>query len=124
MFSTEARAALAGRVTIVGNPGLDTLVLLAEELPDLRADGHFVRNVDTVGHAASFTAWDMARLGHAVTILGAVGDDAIGRMVADVLAADGSTPRCCSPIRAGRPGRSTSSHPTAGGRSSTTAVRT
>jgi sugar/nucleoside kinase (ribokinase family) len=89
MSSADGRAAAGGRVTIIGNPGLDTLVLLAEELPDLRADGHFVRNVDTVGHAAAFTAWDLARLGHAVTILGAVGDDRIGRMVTDVLADEG-----------------------------------
>jgi len=76
-------------VTVVGNPGLDTLVLVCEDEPDLRADGHYVRNVDTVGHTAAFTARGLARLGHTVRILGSVGDDPIGRMVADVLADDG-----------------------------------
>jgi sugar/nucleoside kinase (ribokinase family) len=90
MSSTERPAAPGrGRVTVVGNPGLDTLVLLQEELPDLRADGHFVRNVDTVGHASAFTARDMARLGHETRILGAVGEGPIGRLVAEVLNEDG-----------------------------------
>lgn len=77
------------RVTVVGNPGLDTLVQVAEEHIDLRADGHFVHNVDTVGHAPAFVARDLARLGHRVRILGAVGEDPIGRMVTDVLAGEG-----------------------------------
>jgi sugar/nucleoside kinase (ribokinase family) len=62
-----------GRITVVGNPGLDTLVVLAEDDPDLAADGHFVRNVDTVGHAAAFTARAAARLGHDTRILGSTG---------------------------------------------------
>lgn len=78
-----------GRITVVGNPGLDTLVVLAEDDPDLEADGHFVRNVDTVGHAAAFTARACARLGHDTRILGSTGADVIGRLVRDVLAADG-----------------------------------
>ena len=77
------------RVTVVGNPGLDTLVLVGEDDPDLRADGHFVRNVDTVGHAAAFVARGLARLGHQVRILGAVGADPIGHLVTEVLADDG-----------------------------------
>jgi sugar/nucleoside kinase (ribokinase family) len=87
MSWTERFAPLS--VTVVGNPGLDTLVLVGEDEPDLRADGHFVRNVDTVGHAAAFTARALARLGHRVRVLGSVGGDAMGRMVTDVLAADG-----------------------------------
>ena len=78
-----------GRITVVGNPGLDTLVVLAEADPDLEADGHFVRNVDTVGHAAAFSARACARLGHHTRILGSTGADVIGGMVRDVLAADG-----------------------------------
>ncbi len=78
-----------GRITIVGNPGLDTLVLLGEDHPDLDADGHYVRNLDTVGHAAAFTARACARLGHQTRILGSAGDDLAGSMVRDVLAADG-----------------------------------
>lgn len=77
------------RVSVVGNPGLDTLVLLAADELDLAADGHYVRNVDTVGHAAAFSARGLARLGHDVRILGAVGADAFGGFVTDVLAADG-----------------------------------
>ncbi len=66
MSSTDSRAPGPphGHITVVGNPGLDTLVVLAEDHPDLEADGHFVRNVDTVGHAAAFTARACARLGH------------------------------------------------------------
>ena len=79
----------AGRITVVGNPGLDTLVVLAEADPDLEADGHFVRNVDTVGHAAAFTARACARLGHDTRILGSTGADVIGGLVRGVLAADG-----------------------------------
>jgi acarbose 7IV-phosphotransferase len=78
-----------GRITVVGNPGLDTLVVLAEADPDLEADGHFVRNVDTVGHAAAFTARACARLGHDTRILGSTGADVIGGLVRGVLAADG-----------------------------------
>ena len=80
---------LPGRITVVGNPGLDTLVVLAEDHPDLEADGHFVRNVDTVGHAAAFTARACARLGHDTRILGSTGADVIGGLVRGVLAADG-----------------------------------
>ncbi len=76
-------------VTVVGNPGLDSLVRVGQDDLDLRADGYFVRIADTVGHAPAFVARGLARLGHRVRILGAVGDDPIGRMVADVLAADG-----------------------------------
>jgi acarbose 7IV-phosphotransferase len=79
----------AGRITVVGNPGLDTLVLLAEDDPDLDADGHFVRNVDTVGHAAAFTARACARLGHRTRILGSTGADVAGELVRGALAADG-----------------------------------
>jgi sugar/nucleoside kinase (ribokinase family) len=74
---------------VVGNPGLDSLLLLGDDDPDLRADGHFVSIVDTVGHAAAFSARGLARLGHEVRILGAVGEDAIGRMVTSVLHEDG-----------------------------------
>jgi acarbose 7IV-phosphotransferase len=77
------------RITVVGNPGLDTLVVLAEDDPDLEADGHFVRNVDTVGHAAAFVARACARLGHRTRILGSTGADVIGEMVRGVLAAEG-----------------------------------
>jgi sugar/nucleoside kinase (ribokinase family) len=76
-------------VTVIGNPGLDTLVLLAEDVPDLSADGHFVRNVDTVGHAAAYVARNMGRLGHRTRILGAIGDDLAGRMVQEVLVDEG-----------------------------------
>jgi acarbose 7IV-phosphotransferase len=78
-----------GRITVVGNPGLDTLVVLGTDDPDLEADGHFVRNVDTVGHAAAFTARACARLGHGTRILGSTGADVLGGLVRDVLAADG-----------------------------------
>lgn len=77
------------RVTVVGNPGLDTLVQVGVDEVDLRADGYFVHNLDTVGHAPAFVARDLARLGHDVRILGAVGDDPIGRMVTDVLSGEG-----------------------------------
>lgn len=79
-------AALA--ITVVGNPGMDTLVMLGEESPDLAADGHFVRTVDTPGHAAAYTARLCARLGHRVRLLGSVGDDALGGHLREVLAAD------------------------------------
>lgn len=79
----------ARRITVVGNPGLDTLVLLHEDHPDLRADGHFVRNVDQVGHSAAFTARGCARLGHRTRILGSVGADFVGAHVREVLASEG-----------------------------------
>ncbi|MGB7982041.1 MAG: carbohydrate kinase family protein [Candidatus Nanopelagicales bacterium] len=82
-------AGRAGRITIVGNPGLDTLVILGEDHPDLDADGHYVRNVDTVGHAAAFTARACARLKHDTRILGSAGDDMAGSLVRGVLAAEG-----------------------------------
>jgi len=87
MSSTDRGRTL--QVTVVGNPGLDTLVLLAEDAPDLRADGHFVRNVDAVGHAATFSALALARLGHRVRVLGSVGDDPAGAMVTAALRSEG-----------------------------------
>jgi sugar/nucleoside kinase (ribokinase family) len=78
-----------GRITVVGNPGLDTLVVLGTDDPDLEADGHFVRNVDTVGHAAAFTARACARLGHHTHILGSTGADVLGGLVRHVLVDDG-----------------------------------
>lgn len=91
MSSTEGRPTPhpIGRITVVGNPGLDTLVLLAEDDPDLDADGHFVHNVDTVGHAAAFTARACARLGHRTRILGSTGADVAGALVREVLVTDG-----------------------------------
>jgi sugar/nucleoside kinase (ribokinase family) len=76
-------------VTVVGNPGLDTLVLLPGPDLDLAVDTHFVRNVDTVGHAAAFVARLFARMGARVRILGSVGDDLAGRFVTEALATDG-----------------------------------
>jgi acarbose 7IV-phosphotransferase len=83
MSWTEAPAAGPnGRtVCVVGAPGLDTLVMLAEDAPDLDADGHFVTNIDTPGHAAFYCAVTMATLGHTVRILGSVGDDLAGAEV-------------------------------------------
>lgn len=78
-----------GRVLVVGNPGLDTLVLLADPDPDLSADGHFVRNVDAVGHAAAYTSRAWARLGHRARVLGSTGPDPAGALVRAALAADG-----------------------------------
>ena len=99
MSSTDAgRTRPRARVTVIGNPGLDTLVLLAEEAPDLRADGHFTRNVDTVGHAPAFVARDLARLGHDVRILGAVGADPAGRIVRDALATMGAAHLADAPL--------------------------
>lgn len=78
------------RVTIIGNPGWDTLVFPSDgQLPDLTADGYYSRNVDTVGHAGGFTARALARLGHATTILGSVGEDDPGARIREVLQADG-----------------------------------
>ncbi|MCU0282365.1 MAG: carbohydrate kinase family protein [Candidatus Nanopelagicales bacterium] len=88
MSSTEASPA-RGTICVVGNPGLDTLVLLGEDAPDLDADGHFVRNVDTPGHAAFYAALTLATLGHAVRVLGSVGDDIAGTMVRAALGAAG-----------------------------------
>ncbi len=77
------------RVCVVGSPGLDTLVLLAQDALDLGADGHFVTNVDTPGHAAFHVATTLATLGHAVRILGSVGEDVAGWEVRRLLEAVG-----------------------------------
>jgi sugar/nucleoside kinase (ribokinase family) len=77
------------RVTVLGNPGLDTLVLLDVDEPDLGVDGHFVRTVDTVGHAAAYCARGFARLGNTTRVLGSTGRDPAGEMVRRVLAAEG-----------------------------------
>lgn len=84
-LSTHRRAT----ITVVGNPGLDTLVLLAGEEPDLAADGHFTTNIDTVGGAAGYTARDAAALGHRVRLLGSLADDPAGELVRGVLEAEG-----------------------------------
>lgn len=77
------------RVTVVGHPGLDTLILLDRDDLDLCADGYFTRNVDTPGGAPTYTARGMARLGHDTRLLGALGDDVAGRTVRTALEADG-----------------------------------
>lgn len=82
-------------MTIVGNPGLDTLVILDGEEPDLHADGHFTRNIDTVGGAAGYTARLSAALGHNTRLLGSFGADPAGAHIRDVLAAEGVD---CSPV--------------------------
>lgn len=80
---------MAATVLVVGNPGLDTLVLLPCEVPDLSADGYFTRNVDTVGGAASYVARGAAALGHRVRLLGSIGADPAGATIRSVLTADG-----------------------------------
>lgn len=77
------------RVTVVGHPGLDTLILLDRDDLDLCADGYFTRNVDTPGGAPTYTARGMARLGHDTRLLGALGDDVAGRTVRTALEVDG-----------------------------------
>jgi sugar/nucleoside kinase (ribokinase family) len=81
--------ALRRTICVVGNPGLDTLVLLGEDAPDLDADGHFVRNVDTPGHAPFYTALTLATIGHEVRVLGSVGEDLAGAALRGALDAAG-----------------------------------
>lgn len=78
-----------GLVLVVGNPSLDTLVLLPEEEPDLLADGHFTQNVDTVGGSSGYSARGMAALGHRVRLLGSIGADPAGNVIRAVLAEEG-----------------------------------
>lgn len=77
------------RITVVGHPGLDTLVFLPSAEIDLSADGYFTRNVDTVGGAAAYTARGLAALGHDVRLLGALGTDPAGAAISAALRAAG-----------------------------------
>lgn len=75
-------------IAILGNVGLDTAVFLYDDNPDLRADGHFSRNVDSVGHAAAYAARGFQRLGREPRLVSGIGDDIAGREVRRVLAAE------------------------------------
>ncbi|MGV1004244.1 MAG: carbohydrate kinase family protein [Candidatus Nanopelagicales bacterium] len=77
------------RVTVVGHPGLDTLVFLPPVPLDLNDDGFFTRNVDTVGGAVGYGARAFNRLGHSVVAMAGLGDDAGGLTVRQVLAREG-----------------------------------
>jgi sugar/nucleoside kinase (ribokinase family) len=78
-----------GLVVVIGNPTLDTLVLLPGEEPDLAADGHFTHNVDTVGGSSGYCARGADALGHQVRLLGCLGADPAGRAVREVLVGEG-----------------------------------
>jgi sugar/nucleoside kinase (ribokinase family) len=75
-------------VVVVGNAGIDTNVHLAAPLA-LDRETDYTQNLDGVGQAGGFSARGFGRLGHHVAFLGYVGDDALGRLVVDELAADG-----------------------------------
>lgn len=76
-------------VVVVGAAGVDTLVYVPDDVPDMSRDSTMVRTVDTVGQAGGFTARGFARLGWSTAFTGALGDDWAAGMVRTAFAADG-----------------------------------
>lgn len=76
-------------VVVVGAAGVDTLVYVPDDVPDMSRDSTMVHTVDTVGQAGGFTARGFARLGWATAFTGALGDDWAADMVRAAFAADG-----------------------------------
>lgn len=74
---------------VVGNAGLDTLVFIDSDSVDLSMDSQFTRNIDVVGQAGAYSSRGFARLGRRTRFLGALADDAAGRMVREALEGDG-----------------------------------
>ena len=75
------------RVVVAGNIGVDTNIVLprGETLRSLAArETHFTTNRDTLGQAGGYSSFGYARLGVPVTFVGSLGDDALGRALANV----------------------------------------
>ncbi|MDQ1249192.1 MAG: PfkB protein [Actinomycetota bacterium] len=76
-------------VVVVGAAGVDTLVYVPDDVPDMTRDSTMVRTVDTVGQAGGFTSRGFARLGWRTGFIGAFGDDWAAAMVRGAFAIDG-----------------------------------
>jgi sugar/nucleoside kinase (ribokinase family) len=76
-------------VVVVGNVGIDTTVYLAEGGVDWAVEANFTENLDCVGQAGGYAVRGYASLGCRAAIIGHVGEDLAGRMVREVLQAEG-----------------------------------
>lgn len=76
-------------VVVVGAAGVDTLVYVPDEVPDMSRDSTMASVADRVGQAGAFTARGFARLGWRTGFVGVLGDDWAGEAVRAAFAGDG-----------------------------------
>lgn len=81
-------------VVVVGAAGLDTCVYLPPGA-DLSSDVTFTSTLDGVGQAGGYASLVYASLGLRTAYLGAIGDDAAGRQVREVLGGRGVDTSAC-----------------------------
>ncbi len=87
---------MGAEVVVIGAAGLDTCVYLPPGA-DLSSDVTFTSTLDGVGQAGGYASLVYASLGHVTAYFGAIGDDAAGREVRDVLDAHGIDLDACFP---------------------------
>lgn len=80
---------LPPEVVVIGNAGVDTNVYLYGDDIDWRVEANFTENLDVVGQAGGYASRGYAALGRRTAFVGAVGDDAAGRMVREALEGEG-----------------------------------
>lgn len=80
---------LPPEVVVIGNAGVDTNVYLYGDDIDWRVEANFTENLDVVGQAGGYASRGYAALGRRTAFVGAVGDDAAGRMVREALEREG-----------------------------------
>jgi len=79
----------AAEVVVVGNIGVDTNVYLPGSSFSEPLESSFTEDLDTIGQAGGYTAFGFAALGRRTGFIGHVGDDPLGRWIADELDAAG-----------------------------------
>ena len=85
---------MGAEVVVIGAAGLDTCVYLPPDA-DLSSDVTFTSTLDGVGQAGGYASLVYASLGLSTAYLGALGDDAAGRQVRDVLESRGVDTSSC-----------------------------
>lgn len=76
-------------VVVIGNAGVDTNIYLYGADIDFSVEANFSQNIDYVGQAGGYAARGYAALGRRTAFIGALGDDACGRMVREQFERDG-----------------------------------
>lgn len=76
-------------VGVIGNAGSDTNIYLYGADIDFSVEANFSQNIDYVGQAGGYAARGYAALGRRSAYIGALGDDACGRMVRERFERDG-----------------------------------
>ena len=73
---------------VVGNVGIDTNIYLSGTEVDFNVETNFTQNIDSVGQAGGYASRGYAALGVNTAFIGCVGDDYLGRFIAETLQRD------------------------------------